>query len=181
MVFTAYSALLEAQLRGALIVTESITMAVPYGLVEEVSTGLSVASSLIMVCPLRLLRFQFSRGAQARNDLTDPVYSENYPSPALSSWDNSWQNPTSGFWTTNDLSYFNISWTGNHSLVTWVTSQGSSGLGFMNSTQVNSTNPLILFPFKQYIISLTRVWYVMPDCSFALWTPGAYLQFRPCQ
>lgn len=74
---------------------------------------------------------------------------------------------------------FNISWTGEYALVTSVTSfsngeSGWEGNGYLNSTQFNSTNPVVLAPFKKYTISLVGIEYILPNCTFILWTPGVY-------
>lgn len=101
------------------------------------------------------------------------------PSPMLS--DNSglseWQYLAPGFWTIKFPANFNISWTGKYNLVTSVTSASSNlleGNVYLNSTQVQSTNPVVLAPFKPYIISLISIKYIIPNCTFTLWTPGEY-------
>lgn len=70
-----------------------------------------------------------------------------------------WFNLAPGFWTTEVTANFNLSWTGEYTLITLVTS--TTGLnngewesnGYLKSTQVSSKNPVVLTPFKQYTIS----------------------------
>ncbi|KZP14782.1 hypothetical protein FIBSPDRAFT_979510 [Athelia psychrophila] len=124
VVLSVYPALAEAQLRGTLIVQETINTAVPYGVLKS-SWGLSVASFIMA----------FGVG------LVNP---EQIPPPTLTSrndWQNldgpdpdavPWQNPTSGFWANNDFANFNISWSGEYYLVTWVTSFDSNEPNLVN-------------------------------------------------
>ncbi|KZP04886.1 hypothetical protein FIBSPDRAFT_1054398 [Athelia psychrophila] len=156
--FSAYAALSEAQLRGTLTVNEHLSMASDYD--TFLSFGnLSVASFLV-VPPSIPHHFM-------------NVNPEQNPPPMLSgTTGQEWPSPTRGFWTTDTISTFNITWTGEYSLVTWVTSDGGlCGTGNFNSTQVNSTNPVVLAPFQQYYISLIGIVYYFPECEFTLWIP----------
>ncbi|KZP14776.1 hypothetical protein FIBSPDRAFT_935566 [Athelia psychrophila] len=156
VVFSAYSAASEVELRGILAVHERII--IPNDALSTIGNS-SVASFLI-----------------APSDIKFPVNSETYPLPPTFSG-MYWENVMPGFWTSVYPVDFNISWTGEYSLVTWVTSSPGSildagaGAGFMNSTQGNSTTPLVLAPFKKYSISLIGIGYIFSDCAFILWIP----------
>ncbi|KZP19008.1 hypothetical protein FIBSPDRAFT_893019 [Athelia psychrophila] len=161
--FSAFSELSEAQQRQILTVSETISMVAPYEMLRA-SFPLSVAS--------------FLTAPTTPGDIVWYLNPEQNPLPTLSvntTNENDWQNPTPGFWTAYDIDNFNVSWTGEYSLLTWVTSNGgqpaTTGTGSFNSTQVNSTNPLVLAPFRQYHISLIAVKYLLPNCSFTQWIP----------
>ncbi|KZP05545.1 hypothetical protein FIBSPDRAFT_1054027 [Athelia psychrophila] len=64
---------------------------------------------------------------------------------------------------------FDLRWTGDYSLVMWASSALS--IGFMNSTQVNLTSPLILAPFKDYTISLVLIKYTRGAFIFHSFLP----------
>ncbi|KZP04889.1 hypothetical protein FIBSPDRAFT_1054400 [Athelia psychrophila] len=160
--FSVHAALSEAQLRNTLTVNEQLfTMSDVSGTALNYN-NLSVASCLGP--PLGTYAFT-------------KVNPEQNPPPTLSgdATGEEWQSPSRGFWTTDVISNFNISWTGDYSLVTWVTSDdvdsSPSCTGNFDSTQVNSTNPMVLAPFQQYHISLTGIVYYFPECEFTLWIP----------
>ncbi|KZP13556.1 hypothetical protein FIBSPDRAFT_897326 [Athelia psychrophila] len=162
VVSSVYSALSEAQLRGTLTVTETMYVGgAPFRLLDGMS-GLYVASLLT-----------------ASNDpynFTLPFQPKQNPPLTFSGNVDEWQNPTPGFWATEGPANFNISWTGEYSLVTWVTSDVSKPSdGYLNSTQVNSTNPVVLAPFKKYSISLIGIEYKLPDFGFVLWIPDVLI------
>ncbi|KZP14821.1 hypothetical protein FIBSPDRAFT_1048594 [Athelia psychrophila] len=68
---------------------------------------------------------------------------------------------------------FEISWTGNDSLLTWVTKANFiiGDIAHIASLQVNLTSPLILAPFKQYTISLSMMRYKVDELSFISYHP----------
>ncbi|KZP28695.1 hypothetical protein FIBSPDRAFT_1039439 [Athelia psychrophila] len=161
--FSAYAALSEVQLRNTLTVHETLYMATDYATWLDYH-NLSVAS-LLVVPPSMPHLGHFMKVKPKQN-----------PPPMLSSTTGQeWPSPTRGFWTTDIISTFNITWTGEYSLVTWVTTadcdSGPSCTGNFNSTQVNSTNPVVLAPFQQYHISLIGIAYYFPECEFTLWIP----------
>ncbi|KZP14778.1 hypothetical protein FIBSPDRAFT_959370 [Athelia psychrophila] len=151
--FSAYSALSEAQLRETLVVTESIQVSEP-----SPPRGQNLYVTSFLMPP---------------NDPVAPINPEQNPQFLFSGVSIEWQSPAPGVWTCDFDPWlnFNISWIGESSLVTWVTSNGTVP-GFMNSTQVLSTNPLILAPFAQYKISLIAIHYILLNSEFILWTPG---------
>lgn len=104
------------------------------------------------------------------NDKSTP--DDEYRSMAQGVW-------TGGFTLVRPLAGFDLQWAGNYSLVMWVTS--ASRIGYLNSTQIQLTKPLILAPFKQYTISLTMMKYIHGDFWFISYISGKSFQFSSGQ
>ncbi|KZP05556.1 hypothetical protein FIBSPDRAFT_967186 [Athelia psychrophila] len=141
--FAAYSAVSEAQKREAFVFKETLTVTAPFAHNNDV--GLHVTSYLM--------------GPSDPLSLPNP---DLHPPPTITG--KHWQNVLPGVWTpasyagAYQLPNFNLSWSGDYTLVVWITQAGN--FGSINKTQVKSTNPLVLAPFKQYSTSLLSVTYL---------------------
>lgn len=165
VVFSGYSVLAEARLRGTLTAKETIS--VDPNSFNDMTYDLSIASVRL----LQLLEFQFSRGSQdghlKLSDIASP-----------------WSNPTPELWTIDTIDYkvaFDISFHDDLDRAVWIASSGTWGARkrsgiTANSTQVGSLNPLVLASGNKYDISLIGVGYIMDSLAFTLWVPGAYFQ-----
>ncbi|KZP07930.1 hypothetical protein FIBSPDRAFT_996584 [Athelia psychrophila] len=158
VVSSAYSGYTQYQLHSDIRYTPKDTMLVPQCADYERFFGYFSVTA-------------FTANLTSFDDFSSTIIPHANPPPVLSP-NESFSNPRPEVWATSGPyppTVFDLRWTGDYSLVMWVSSALS--IGFMNSTQVQLTRPLILAPFKDYTISLIFVRYSRGTAIFHSFIP----------
>lgn len=182
LTFSFYDGYTELQLHSKLAYTVKetilpITECAPVAYSESTTSVTAFTTDLVCRLQLRTIMILIMI-IKAPIRLSEPTVVLDINPPPVLSPDIYYSNPVPGVWAQNfgpdQARDFNLRWTGNYSLVMWATEADS--VGFVNSTQVGLTSPLILAPFKQYDISLITTKYILGSFSFISYRPGACCQ-----
>lgn len=177
--FSFYESYTELQIHSNLAYTVKetilpITQCAPAAYSERITSVTAFTIDLVWLFQLHAMMI-LMRIMKASILPSEPsVVTDINPPPVLFP-DEYYSSPVLGVWAHNfsvdQARGFNMRWTGNYSLMLWATE--ANNVGFMNSTQVGLTSPLMLAPFKKYHISLITTKYILGSFSFISYRPGA--------